>query len=73
MDKSKAKMSVILCILLSEDVLPRSSYVSAILKNVGALYHGCMVQPHSLPASNPEHNASNFVHFEDERRPTKGK
>jgi len=50
-----------------EDVLPRSSYVSAILKNVGALYHGCMFQPHSVP----DDKATNFVHFENERRPSK--
>ncbi|KAJ7365873.1 hypothetical protein OS493_002595 [Desmophyllum pertusum] len=54
-----------------EDVLPRSNYVSVILKNVGALYYGCQFRPRSCIDSDPEDNAANFVHFENERRPTK--
>ncbi|KAL9987229.1 hypothetical protein ACROYT_G001500 [Oculina patagonica] len=54
-----------------EGILPRSNYVSAILKNVGALYYGCQFRPQSCTDSDSEFNAANFVHFENERRPTK--
>ena len=55
-----------------EDVLPRSNYVSTILKNVGALYHGCC-QPHSALDSEPKEITETNIHFENERRPAKGK
>ncbi|CAH3131926.1 unnamed protein product [Porites lobata] len=54
-----------------EDVLPRSKYVSTILKNVGALYHGCMFQPHSALDSEPKEITETNIHFENERRPAK--
>lgn len=54
-----------------EDVLPRSNCVSTILKNVGALYQGCMFQPYAVPVSDPEERASNYIHFEEQRRPMK--
>lgn len=56
-----------------EGVLPRSKYVSTILKNVGALYHGCMFQPHSALDSEPKEITETNIHFENERRPAKGK
>lgn len=55
-----------------EDVLPRPNYVSAILKNVGALYYGCQFQPRSRTDSDPEGKAANFFHFDNEKRPTTG-
>lgn len=53
--------------------MPRSKYVSTILKNVGALYHGCMFQPHSALDSEPKEITETNIHFENERRPAKGK
>lgn len=54
-----------------EDALPRPNYVSAILRNVGALYYGCQFRPQTGIDSDSEDNTANFVHFENERRPTK--
>ena len=59
--------------LFLEDVMPTSKYVSKILKNVGALYHGCMFQPHFVLDSEPKETAETYIHFENERRQTKGK
>lgn len=53
--------------------MPTSKYVSKILKNVGALYHGCMFQPHFVLDSEPKETAETYIHFENERRRTKGK
>ncbi|XP_020600834.1 uncharacterized protein LOC110039993 [Orbicella faveolata] len=54
-----------------EDALPRPSYVSAILRNVGALYYGCQFRPQTGIDSDSEDDPANFVHFENERRPKK--
>ena len=58
--------------LISEGLLPRPNYVSTILKNVGSLYHGCMFQPNSVSDSELDNNTFSFLHFEKERRPSKG-
>ena len=70
-------LSLLFCLynfvyLISEGLLPRPNYVSTILKNVGSLYHGCMFQPNSVSDSDLDNNTLSFLHFEKERRPSKG-
>lgn len=31
-----------------------------------------MFQPYAVPVSDPEERASNYIHFEEQRRPMKG-